>query len=437
MAEDALIPTPYTDWLRTTGQLTDLPGSVSVFDLAERDFWEGFGSSLSAVAAQNERIRLGLSVGEMDPDAKRRLDDFQSEALAFTMENPQNRFARMSSIYDELGAGSLEPQPRAKQHKGFLAGALDAGLKAAGNPFDKAFDALNWPSDRIEQVMGAGVFYAQDKLGINDIPDGISHWELGTLFYDMIAKNVTSQQTFLNKVSADLSMGFGMDEIRERQGSAWGDMIGKMIFDPLWLVGGLGLSVKSAEIASRSSKIARLVKHGLIGGEGAFVKLGRSRGYQALTELPFGLGRVFRMGSNVIGIPPLERELAAGTSQWFKVMRETVRYLNTEGTAGMATRLGFRYSRQTMATLAYQGAHDALRLPLAIAVDLTPREYIDVLEAVARNAPEFMPARLGDIARQGSIVDVGSKVLNAAGIKGADNIKAVSAILREAETFGD
>ena len=282
-----------------------------------------------------------------------------------------------------------------------------------------------------ERVVGTAGLWLDDKTGYLDLPDGVSTWELSNLTWDIAFKSRDEQQDILNSIGADLAKGMEWNEVRGAHVDTWRDLAGKVILDPLWLVGGLGLAVRSAETAAKSNKALNLIKHGLIGGEGAAIKLSRSRAYQWMSGVPV-LGRVFRLGSSVVGIPPLEREIVVASEQWVKAQREVIRWLGAGGPRGNTVRQGFALSRHTMATLAYQGAHDAYRLPLAAASNLTPKEYILALESIASKTPDLMPSRLGAVVRQADVMDTGARVFERAGIKTASDIKVVANFLKEA-----
>ena len=434
---DPLKVTPYTDWLRREGDI-ELPAGISIFDVADMDFWQGFGESLAAVHAQRERKRLGLEVGTPDPVMERRLDDFMREATQFTFESPENRYNRLVGSYEGSGTAELEyPTVEQKRSPSFWLKAINVGLKTGETVVGKTFDALEWSSDRVENVVGTAGLWLDDKTGYLDLPDGISTWELSSLMFDMAFKSRESQQAILDSVAVDLNMGKSWDEVRAEHDDPLRDMVFKVMLDPLWLVGGLGIAAHSAEAAAKTPGVLRLIKHGLIGGEGAIVKLSRGKNFRLLTELPFGLGRAFRIGSNVIGIPPLEREIGHSTEQYYRLLREAVKTQKAGGAAGLAARLGFRQSRQTQATFAFQAAHLAYSMPLEVASNVTPREFIAVLDAIAHGVPEEMPARLGQIARQEDVVAMGAAVFERMGLKNATDVRAVAKFVKEAaETVG-
>jgi len=122
--------------------------------------------------------------------------------------------------------------------KGLLARAISNTIDIAGQPIGKVFDAFNYPTDRAEQLFGTVLSYGYDSdLSLSE------RWKMGRLTYE--AYGQTGWWKFvgddkLNEWSQQVASGEKtFDEIMAEHEHGVPDLVGKMILDPLWLVGGL------------------------------------------------------------------------------------------------------------------------------------------------------------------------------------------------------
>lgn len=170
----------------------------------------------------------------------------------------------------------------------------------------QVMDALEYPSDRVEQVLGTALYPTWSKRWWWDAPDGYSAWEHSSLYYDILGTSLQHSDfsgTYIAEVEAAMARGeewnndpfgsiewenvpaqkrdalqeelvtkYGAPGIYQQNANIWMDVAFKGVLDPLWLVGGAGFLTKplrGVPILAKSAKwgvFVDLLEFGAVGG---------------------------------------------------------------------------------------------------------------------------------------------------------------------------
>lgn len=396
--------TPFTDSIRQ--KIGDLPAGVSVFDSIESRF--AFN-----VARGYERTASALGV-DVEPIPEAALQEYKYVSRAA----PVNAVLSQAARYAEVASQSEQP----KKNKNWWGKVLDAG----GNVFEPVMDALSWPGDQTEKAVGSGFLWSADKLGLLDLPDGVSAWELGSLTWDL-AFDFRKGRSF-HQLAADMHNGMSWEDAKAKYENPWLDMAGKIVLDPLWLLGGLGLAAKSSKAIQNSSKFSRLVKHGLIGGAGALISPAKSKTIQVLGDIPV-LGVPIKLASRIIGTPPKEQVLQDSVNSMERMARQ-IRTRKVGGTnEGGTFRNLIRLSHHSLANESYRlGMLWTIHFPQSFG-GTTPREALSLISGLASGDRAAVPTRFGRTVRESEVFDMTHELYSAAGITKAEDLPSVKKLL--------
>lgn len=165
--------------------------------------------------------------------------------------------ARLAELDKEIG--------NIPDNSGFLANTWGSIVDSGGNVIGKGLDALAWPADKLEQVMGLSYF---DELPM------AQRWELARLTYESGANNLFGDGTAKDRILADVftmqmadpkrDFGSIVDELEDRYSNAWADGLTKVALDPLWLVGGVGFFAKALPAGVRVTRAGQAIEHGVV-----------------------------------------------------------------------------------------------------------------------------------------------------------------------------
>jgi hypothetical protein len=238
------------------------------------------------------------------------------QAIAFAYKPSLMMLAFDDAIHQSVGEPLRSP--------GLLGRAISAVTDIAGNMIGKTFDGLQWPSDKTEQLFGTVLSYGYDSdLSLSE------RWQMGKLTYE--AYGQTGWWKFhgddqLNAWSQEVASGQKtIDEVIAEHEHGVPDVVGKMILDPLWLLGGLpgvpGKLYKAGEKGAEAYKtgLAASWFKGL--AEGIRLENFGSGGLkvaEALHDIPV-VGKPAYKGLELLfgGLVPTDRKIAANAiSQW-------------------------------------------------------------------------------------------------------------------------
>jgi len=316
--EQAPLPQPgapmdFTNRMREQGLLPDnWPEGVSVFQDTD------------------------LALSNLQPDKHEML---VRELLRFMPYTERDRF--LNEFQEASGGGIIEftpaewsllapPKPLKWWEKG-----LGVLKDIAGKPVGEIMDALQVPSDTFERLASLPSSYAwYHDLDIGDIG---SRWERGSMFYDIIGTSLQHGDfsgTYIKDVEADAAMGlpFYSDDpespgIYQKHQNAAMDFVGKFIFDPLWLVGGVGILGKAEKGVTLMGKVGNIVKFGVIGGGEAPINLYRAASYEEATKLKV-IGPIFKAARAVLGSKPRAMAEAEAITKSIERATNVMRALN-------------------------------------------------------------------------------------------------------------
>ena len=211
--------------------------------------------------------------------------------------------------------------------KGILGRAMSVVTDIAGKPIDRVFDALEYPSDRAEQIFGTVLSYGYDSdLSLSE------RWQMGRLTYEAYGQKrwwFLYGDEQLNEWSQQVASGEKtIDEVIEENEHGVPDLVGKMILDPLWLLGGFpavpGKFYKGKELLETG---AVAYKSGLAAGffkgmaEGIRLEEFGTTGTKAtslLQKIPYAGDAIVNTGRLLFGqfVPSDEKIMANALSEW-------------------------------------------------------------------------------------------------------------------------
>ncbi len=178
--------------------------------------------------------------------------DKDKQAIAFAYKP-----SLMTAAFDESIRQSVGEPVRSK---GLLGRAMSATIDIAGKPIGKIFEGLMWGANKSEQVFGTTLSYGYDSdLSLSE------RWQMGRLTYEAYGQtgwwkwhgddklNAWSQQLASGEKTID-------DLMAEHEGGV-PDLVGKMILNPLWLLG--GVPAVPGRLFKAGEKGAQVYKTGL------------------------------------------------------------------------------------------------------------------------------------------------------------------------------
>jgi len=181
----------------------------------------------------------------------------------------------------------LHPVSRSFWEKagGTILGGL--GRLTEGPVIGDIMDALEWPADRLEQVLGTALYPSWSGHWWWDAPDSYSIWEMSSLYYDVLGGSVAHsglrESNMLHNFVSDVYTGKPMHSpeydlyqqvssmglpwegdipeagLKQKYEQGWTDAMMKGVLDPLWLVGGAGFLAKGFRSVPIVSKTSRLM----------------------------------------------------------------------------------------------------------------------------------------------------------------------------------
>ena len=115
----------------------------------------------------------------------------------------------------------------------FAGNVVGTQLRAIG----KALSYLDVPAEGVERTLGMVYF--------NEVGSVADRWAMGSLTYDSMWDNwFGNGDSGRYDIIEQYQLGATFEELREDNDSAWGNAIGHMALDPLWLLGGVPLLTK-------------------------------------------------------------------------------------------------------------------------------------------------------------------------------------------------
>lgn len=271
------------------------------------------------------------------------------ELLRFLPETERYRVIR--EIESETG-GRIMPLTEEewklvvpKPNRNWLEKLGGAIADRGGTIFGAAMDALEWTSDRTEQALGYPMTYAW----YNDVPDGYSRWELASLYYDIIGTSLQHGDfsgTYIKEVEAAMQRGedWNSDDpenpgIMQRYGNLWADAALKIIYDPLWLVGGAGFIAKPLQGVKGMKKVGLIAEFGVIGGGEAPINLYKAARTEAFISKIPGVRRVASLARSILGPPHKLRAIEEAEARSMRAIERGLRFKDTMGTPSWWARL--------------------------------------------------------------------------------------------------
>jgi hypothetical protein len=174
-------------------------------------------------------------------------------------------------LFQPLPEGFGVPQPA---NQNFLQKGLGKLGDWGGNVWGSVLEALEVPSDMTERLLGYPLTYLQ----YNNVPDGYSRWDLAALTYDInlsyIHGGFGKPTEKLARVQQEMVKGTPFSSIMEQESDMWMDLPGKIILDPLWLIGGAGIVAKApGKLGKAIPGVSKLFPKLGVGGKGRAFEL--------------------------------------------------------------------------------------------------------------------------------------------------------------------
>jgi len=318
----------------------------------------------------------------------------------------------------------LTPKPK----KNFLETSIGL-LKdhGGGTIFGTVMDAMQYPSDRFEQIAGAAEYPLWSGRWWWDVPDGYSLWEVSSLWYDTLGRGVQAND-YSGKVVKDVfgAMERGEDwnnddpenpGIMQKYKCDWADAVGKIVLDPLWLVGGAGFIAAPLKKVPMLAKVGRLAEFGLIGGGEAPFNLYKSAKFSQAAKLPIG-GRVLRMGRFLLGPEPAgERAAEKAANATMDAISRGTRYINSDKKPGFFARL-FKLTPESEANTLYRKAFTTMVITSDDA-KVTPKDMELFFDAIRTGDTSKLAAYMPKALAQNETAARLAEVMELHGIKGS------------------
>lgn len=309
----------------------------------------------------------------------------------------------------------------------------------------QVMDALQWPSDRMEPVLGSLLYPTWSRRWWWDAPDGYSVWEHSTLYYDILGTALQHSDfsgTLVKEVDAAMLRGeewyndpfegidwenvpaqkrqalqeelvskYGAPGIYQQFQNVWMDAIYKGFLDPLWLVGGSGFLVKPLRgipVLGRSAtwgKIIDVAEFGVIGGGKAPFKLSDAK---TLAKMPL-IGRGVRLLKG-IGVHRGDVVIGEALGDATAYVDRANRASKVGKPSGFVARL-FKLSPEASSDEMIRNAHNLLQQTITDP-RVAPKDMEVMLDAIRTGdlskAPAYLPvkfmtnedaAKLGEVLR--------------------------------------
>lgn len=260
-------------------------------------------------------------------------------------------------------------------------------------------DALEYPSDRMEQVLGSMLYPTWSGRWWWDAPDGYSVWEHATLYADVLGTSLQHSDfagTHIKEVEAAMLRGeewnndpfgsvdwenippqkrealqqelvskYGAPGIYQQYRNVWADVMFKAGLDPLWLVGGIGFMPKVARGAGFLAKSAKwqafadIVQHGAIGGGRAPFKLMEAAKLARAAKVPV-LGVPLRLLRRA-GVSGLKTSEAEALARATTVVDRSARVSKRGKKVGFLARQ-FKVTDEAEATRVIRNSHNLVQV---------------------------------------------------------------------------
>lgn len=313
---------------------------------------------------------------------------------------------------------------------------------------DNIFDALVWPIDRLEQSTGALGFMLADKLGVLDVPDGMSYWELGNFGLDiMLSRTFQHEGEFgpfywhlpefqekVYEISADRAKGMEWNELREKHGaSSWYGELYKIAFDPLNYAG-IGMIGNISKLSGKAVRTAAFIDKWPrpFTAQLERVPISLAKGYSLIKDItPTPIKNAAKAFKSFTK-PPEDRVLDEALDSKRAMDRITLQRAD-DPRRGFWLRNQIRYSLHTMAEHAHSSVYRLLALPFQAADGATPREILGMAEAIVTGNADTIAPRFGQLARDADALQLANRVIKEAGVEDFEKLKSVQEIRKLSE----
>lgn len=217
------------------------------------------------------------------------------------------------------------------QSKGLLGRAISSFTDIAGKPIGKTFDALQWPADTFEQSLGFVTSFAGNSdLSLSE------RWRGGHLLYEAAGQSDWWRlQGGKQLLEWEAQVGSGektMDQLLAEHEHGVPDLVGKIMLDPLWALGGLpGIPGKLFKVGEKGAEV---YKTGIVANmfrglsEGIRVEQfgsGAIRAAGAFRRIPIVGEPISRAGRLMFGefLPSKDKILANAMAEWRTALAES------------------------------------------------------------------------------------------------------------------
>ena len=337
----------------------------------------------------------------------------------------------------------------------------------------QVMDALEWPSDRMEQVLGSMLYPTWSKRWWWDAPDGYSVWEHATLYGDILATSLQHSDfagTHIKEVEAAMLRGeewnndpfgrvewenvapqkraalqeelvseYGPPGIYQQYYNMWGDLMFKVALDPLWLVGGIGFMPKVLRGGAMVGKLAKsskwkafldIVQHGAVGGGAAPFKPYQALKLAKAAKMPI-LGAPLRIlrRAGLSGLAQAETEaLVKAMAHVDRSARVSRQGKKVGFLAGL-----FKPSSEAEATRVIRNSHNLIQVA-AHDSRIVPRDMATYIDAVRTGDISKLPAYMPPKAVNSQDAVELAEILNVQKVRG-NQLKTVNKTILTPDEF--
>ena len=429
---DALPKNPYTSYIRDKFGLTDIPEGTSIFDSEE-----GRQLVLRIAAPEDKLKEWGLE--PLGPGITEEVATLKDAEFA-QWQSDRQRVRDSAARYDAVAA----PGERPKTDGGFWQRAVDVPK----NIFGTAMELLSVPGAYTERTIGSVWFAVADSLGVLDIPDNVSYAELSRYTYET-GMGLADKQKF-DRVNNQLAAGKPWEEVYKENGGGWIDTIGQAVLDPLNLVGGFWLKgPKTALAIKNASKAERILKWGLIGGEGAIITPSKSKWAKSLMgaleeggkygDIPLisGAARTtVGLLTNVVGVPLNEQMRNLVPMLHERDLREALKRTEPGGNAFGTLKMLTSHSNHTMANIVAQTSTQLVGAPF-LEQSATLADVQNHLRGLATGSYGELGHVYSALALGTNEAEITRRALVAGGLDNPEKLKSFGHIRKAAEAGMD
>lgn len=151
--------------------------------------------------------------------------------------------------------GLREEVPAVPTSSSFFGRFGDLMVDIVGKPLEAGLTALSWPGDTLERVVGMGYW----ALAYQNDLDLAGRWKLAGLTWEATTGRNTAE------IMRRLDAGEDVTAVVEEFEGGWGDLLMKLVADPLNIFGvpGLGLAARALPAGSKAAQALRAANRGV------------------------------------------------------------------------------------------------------------------------------------------------------------------------------